>query len=141
MNPQGAMPHDRHAERATLGAGIHSAQWHYATRHHAEPADYWFPQHQAIAAALDMLGDIGPYPWGTWEQWAPLWPQTPPASLNVRLAALWTLVDDVPLWVLQRIAECADGRHQTTANIVRRKAGERQEVAMLVARFNQLTGA
>lgn len=141
MTGGGAMPHDRHAERATLAAGIHSARHHHETRQHHHPDDYWFPQHQAISRALDQLADIGPYPYGTWDQWEHLHPQTPPAGLNVRLAATWTLVDNVPLWVLRRIAETADGNHTATAQTVHRKAGERAEVHALVHRFQDLTGA
>lgn len=137
----GAMPHDRHAERSTLAAGIHSAAHHYDVRLVVSPTDYWFPQHQAISAALDVLHDIGPYPWGTHDQWAELHPQTPPMSLNVRIAAVWTLVDDVPLWILRRIAECADGAHPAAASTVQRRASEREEVAALIARVTDLTGA
>ncbi len=137
----GAMPHDRHAERSTLAAGIHSAAHHWDIRHHTEPGDYWFPQHQHIAHALDHLADVGPYPYGTWEQWASLAPQTPPSSLNVRVAAIWTLIDDIPLWVLRRIAEYADGNHIQAAQAVHHNAIERAEVTELVARFNNLTGA
>lgn len=141
MSATGAMPHDRHAERRVIAAGMYSSQHHYDARLHVEPGDFWFPQHQAINAALDHLHDIGPYPYGTADQWAELAPQTPPLSLNVRIAAVWTLIDDVPLWVLRRITDFADGRHTEAAKTVRHKAQERAEVHALAARFADLTGA
>ena len=138
-------PHDRNAERVVIGASLHSWRWHDATRPILEPGDFWFPQHATIYAACDQLAGIGPYPYGTWEEWADLWPQTPPATLNVRVAAVWTITsigyNDVPLWALHRMADCDDGRHVEAAHKVKQRKAERDELVALAERFHQLSTA
>lgn len=139
--PRPTAPHDRGAERAVLGASLHHHELHTATRTILEPRDFWYPQHQAIYAACDHLDDIGPFPFGTWEEWAPLHPQTPPSRLAARTAAAWTIVDNIPLWVLHRLPHCADGRHLTSAATIKAKAAERDELVALKNRIIELAGA
>lgn len=141
-----SQPHDRHAERVVIGASLHHWRHHDATRAIVAPADFWFPQHQALYAALDDLHDVGPYPYGTHDEWAAMWPQTPFSSLEVRVAAAWTLAAmnariDVPLWALHRIADCADGTHEAAARAVKARAADRADLVALARRFDELSGA
>lgn len=125
-------PHDRNAERACIGNSLRSAQWHWRARRHVEPADFYFTEHQVIFEALDALADIGPLvpaiP-ATFDEWVPLWPLTPPASLHVRCAAVWTLgPHGAPLAALHRLATHANARVEAEALAVRARADQRREI-------------
>lgn len=137
-------PHDRNAERAVIGNSLRSNVWHWRARHHVEPADFYFTEHQVIFEALDVLDDLGPLtpviPAG-YEQWAPLWPLTPPSSLRVRCAAVWTLGPyGAPLAALHRLADCASAAVERDAAIVRARADQRREIQAHQERIAELAG-
>lgn len=145
-NPSGAggtvMPHDLHAERAVIGASIRSAADHERLAVLVDAADFWFPQHQQMFEACSDLADIEPFldvPFDTID-WNALWPITFPSSAGVRVGALAVLVDDVPVWALQRLATYGDGNHGRHAITIKRKAAERAELIALQDRILELTG-
>lgn len=137
-------PHDRDAERAVIGNSLYSADWHHRARHIVEPADFFFTEHQAIFQALDELHDIGPLVpvlQEHYDAWTPLWPLTPPLSLRVRCAAVWTLGPyGAPLAALHRLAEHANGNISEPAHTVAARACERREIQAALDRVYELAG-
>jgi hypothetical protein len=128
-----------HAERAALAAGL----WRHAdwtrVRQAVQPADFFYVRHQEIAAALDELADIGPFlTTATWQDIAPMWPLTMPSAVHVRIGALYTLVDEAPLWVLQQVPKFATGRPEHDALAVATFSQRRQRAEQLRAELAEL---
>lgn len=135
QTPRG--PVDRDVERATLAAGLWSHTWWLEVRSEVGPGDYGIAAHQAIAAALDTLGDIGPYIPREVDAWtAGYWP----SSLTTRAAAISTITDLEPIAAIAAIAKYADGRHLFDAAVVRDLAATRRRIAELDAELRELAG-
>ena len=157
QSPRG--PHDTHAERVCLAAGLYSPEWWWEARHHHHPDDYSYREHQEIARCLDELGDVGPFipDNGDWlNQWTGTHPYTPPTALTVRISAVATMalirwqktetthVDlyapiHVPDRALAAIAAYADGLHERAARTIREHALKRAEILELRYRLRDLT--
>lgn len=124
-------PRDRDAERACLGAQLCPRP-----APSVDPRSYWWPVHGAIQEALLQLVDIGPFTLAGYEEWIDLWPITPPSSVRVRCAAVWTMVDEyavgeVRLENLWMLVECADGMAARAADTVQARADDRKRILQL----------
>ena len=101
-------------ERAVVGASILTAHGHRANRQHIAPHHFGSRKHAQLYIACDQLDDIG-------DAWLADLDTTDnvhvPLSDRVRIAAVYTLVDDAPLWAIQRICEQApfNARHHHQA--------------------------